>query len=123
MLISFVVLGKYLEAVAKARTSASLTSLMSIKVKQATLIRPKKLSSKERKRRRKAKKKAKKHQIALGQGSLPSLIDAVGSEEDVEEVEIDPKLLQKGDIVKVCIVHHALPHAIYLLDDLLLLLL
>lgn len=78
MLITFVVFGKYLESAAKARTSNSLTSLMSLKVEQATLLRP-------------------KVQGATTPTSTSSAEQAV----EIEEVQIDPKLLQPGDIVKV----------------------
>lgn len=38
MLVSFVLIGKYLEAVAKAKTSAALSKLMELQVKSATLL-------------------------------------------------------------------------------------
>jgi hypothetical protein len=169
MLITFVVLGKYLEAVAKARTSNSLTSLMSIKVQHATLLRPvikkeaqakkvdrsKKTTTKQEeeenpngnnKQAKKAnksgtkkhgqhEKRGKKHEkvkrrdedhtttttttlVATTAKMTPNSTDASsassssspplpttpafgGEGVEYEEVDIEPKLLQPGDVVKV----------------------
>ena len=96
MLISFVVLGKYLESVAKARTSNSLTNLMSMKVEHATLLRPIDDDDDD-------------DSDDSSSDSSDTSIDSRGSDDGknggrrrqyVEE-EIDPKLLQPGDVVKV----------------------
>eukprot|EP00750_Incisomonas_marina_P029926 INCI7243.7.p1 GENE.INCI7243.7~~INCI7243.7.p1 ORF type:complete len:1049 (-),score=187.32 INCI7243.7:1983-5129(-) len=95
MLITFVVLGKFLEAAAKARTSNSLTELMSIKVKQATLIQVKSTASSKRSRRARPN--------GTGGDISSSVVDILTGKTvgELQEVEVHPKLLQPGDFVKV----------------------
>lgn len=107
----FVVLGKYLEAMAKARTSNSLTSLMSIKVERATLLKPRSKSD-EMDTISKINTPSNLQSMSSAVSSadeaeiqpLTEGLDVVGSnigEIFGQEVEIDPKLLQPGDFVKV----------------------
>lgn len=93
MLISFVLLGKYLEAKARARTADAITALLSLQPQTAILI-----GSRDEFPVSKVEKQIGK----AGGGSSPQLI----SDEDIaagcdSEKEIDLRLIELGDVLKV----------------------